>query len=129
MKNILLLFIIGSILGYIYEYIIDGKPNYNFGLQIPMLFVYGIGLILWYQIYLLFRYYDPENKINIAIRFIIYATIMSIFEWIIGKLSYKYYGYHTWTYANGAQISWLAWFVWGTFSIIMEYFAKYLDYK
>lgn len=127
--NRLLLFIIGSIGGWIYEYLIDGKVNYNFGLHIPFLFVYGIGLVIWYQIYLLFRYYDPEYKINIVTRFIIYATIMTIFEWIIGKLSYKYNGYHTWLYSNNMQISWLAWFVWGTFSIIIEYIANYYTNK
>src|SRR3990170_2939453 len=103
--------------------------NYNFGLHIPFLFVYGIGLVIWYQIYLLFKYYDPEYKINIVIRFIIYATIMTIFEWIIGKLSYKYNGYYTWLYSNNMQISWLAWFVWGLFSIIIEYIANYYTNK
>ncbi len=115
------LFIVGSLFGWIYEYLIDGDVNYNLDLKVPFLFVYGIGLVLVYLLYHLIK------DMNVCMRIIIYAISLTILEYVVGVLSYQYNKKHTWKYDNNRKISVKATIVWVVLALIAEYFFRYMN--
>ena len=101
MRNIvtyMIIFILFSILGWIYEYHFfgkDGPDNISrkiFNVDMAILPIYGIGGIL--------LYYIVTNYKNLSIlhRTIIATLIISIFECMAGQLSYWFNGKQTWKY-------------------------------
>lgn len=115
------LFFIGSLGGWIYEYIINRHANYNLGLNIPFLFIYGIGIIITYMIY-----YSIKDQ-DALIRAFIYAFVLTALEYFIGILSYQYYGYHTWMYENGMKISLESALMWTLMALLSESIFTWID--
>lgn len=112
--DVILCFLLGSFVGWLWEYAIDGVPNYNFDIKLPFLFVYGVGLILIRSLYSKIWHY------NIIIRSIIYVFVLTILEYVISKISYLWHGYYTWSYENNRQISLNASMVWLIFALLAE---------
>lgn len=108
------LFILGSIIGWIYEFVIDNKPNYNLGIKLPVLFIYGLGIVILYYVYPFISNYPWY------IRLIIYSIVFTLFEFIMSKISFKYYGFHTWKYKNNQQIDIIPSIVWGILGLLTE---------
>jgi uncharacterized membrane protein len=95
--NLIVLFVVASVVGYIYEYLLTNKYKTSsdlayLGLNLPMLTIYGYGAI----IIALINYLDwmMWQKILFAI------IILNIFECMVGKISYAYNGYQTWNYSD-----------------------------
>ena len=112
--NILWVFLLGSILGFIWEACISGRPKFNFGL--PLLFIYGFGFV---GIYLI----GPSlRKYSICIRYLIYVILITIFEYTAGKTMERIRGKKTWKYSNGNVISLKTSLGWGILALLVESF-------
>ncbi len=118
LSRLLKLFFIGSYFGFIFEFLIDGVFNYNFNLCLPLLFIYGLGLILVDYIY------SHIKQLSLIKRFILYLVILTIFEYIVSIFNILVRKKHTWTYSNGRQISLLSSIVWGFLAILIEPIIK-----
>lgn len=94
----LVVFIIFSILGWIYEYTVwnkskpDGITKTLFHVDIKALPIYGVGAIILLFIYDNLKEYSLLHKVILA------ALFINIMECILGLCSYKFYGYQTWKY-------------------------------
>lgn len=110
------LFWLASFTGWVYEFAIDGKINWNLRLRIPFLFVYGLGALVHRWLY------PHVQRLPVVGRFIVYFLMFTVLEWLIGKLSVWWHGYRTWEYAPGWQISVKASIVWGLMGLALEWF-------
>lgn len=97
LSKIFLLFIIGSILGFIIETILALIQNGHFvsrqGLIFgPLISVYGLGLLAYYLII-------PHAKSNIQI-FIAGFVLGGIIEYLFSYFQERYFGIVSWDYSN-----------------------------
>jgi uncharacterized membrane protein len=130
MLDYLIIFILFSIIGWLYEWYIIGKQKYDgiseklLGIKLPLLPIYGsIG------IFLLYIHKTIENPVN---RIWVSFVCISILECIFGLCSNKFYGYQTWSYNKKTiplckgYISIVTSFYW---SILSGIFFMLLDYN
>jgi len=95
-----IIFLVFSIIGWIYENQIHGIVAYDTlfdsnGLKMPLLTIYGMGGML---ILYLSNFISTDKPFELIIGILIITTIINVLECIIGQLSYRYNKYHTWSY-------------------------------
>ena len=120
------MFIIFSLLGWLYEYIIfnraepDGITKKIFDVSLPILPIYGVGGII-----LLFIY-EKMRDYSLIVKVITASIVINLMECVLGISSYKFYGYQTWKYDRTmipmcyGYISLIAW-IWWTFMIYIVF--------
>ena len=113
---IVALFVIGSFLGWLFEYAVNyPNPKWSFiGSCFPFFAVYGIALV---GIYLLYPYIAD---LPIVIRALIYAALLTILEMTLGIINTAWHGSRTWEYSNKAQISVPATAAWTVLALVAE---------
>ena len=94
-----LIFLICSLFGWIYEYMINGEPKYGLlfkklNLKVPLMTMYGLVCVI------LFAINEHYTDTNIIWRVIIYTLICTILECIIGQTSYMLSGTDGWNYPD-----------------------------
>ena len=103
--TVILLFILGSFIGYQFEYAVWGKSTSNTvlsqlaGKQIDALPIYGIGLVIVYLGLKLLNHV-PYVKNNILAKAIIMTGVISTFECFSGLIAEKVFG-RKWNYNSG----------------------------
>lgn len=99
------LFLLFSLLGFLFEYLIGAQTADNicgdsvmefFNICAPLLTIYGLGMLLL----IFLRYLLPD--MNILLLTIIATMIITAFECGSGLLSLRYNGRKTWNYGNGS---------------------------
>ena len=94
----IIIFIIFSVLGWVYEYLVwnkskpDGITKTFFHIDLPILPIYGLGAIVLLYIHNNFKTSSLLYKIIVA------SIAINIIECVGGLCSYKFYGYQTWRY-------------------------------
>lgn len=114
--HFLWLFLLGSFLGYLIEFLEHlikkgeflSKPGLWFG---PLKPIYGIGLIL-----ITLTLFKIRN-LNIFFLFIISMVIGTIFEYLCALFQEKCFSTYTWSY-HGNKIAWPYSIAWGILSIL-----------
>jgi uncharacterized membrane protein len=95
-----IIFLVFSIVGWIYENKILGETVYDTlfrinGLKLPLLTTYGVGGVL---IMYLSNFISTDRPFELIIGILIITIIINVLECIVGQLSYQYNKYHTWSY-------------------------------
>ncbi len=113
------IYIIFSLLGWVFEYIAFDKMQYDrllymlFGIKLPMLSLYGFmacGL-----------YFINEFNISLIYKVIIAIIFVNLFECIAGLISERILGEQTWKYDGGickGYISFSTAIFWGIMSTL-----------
>lgn len=99
--HLIIIFFLFSLLGWIYEYITFGKDKSDkvskklFNIDIPILPIYGVGVII------LFLIYKSLINYSIWIKTLVAFILINTMECLLGYLSYNFHGYQTWEYKDG----------------------------
>lgn len=102
--EIIIIFIVFSILGWCFEYVVFNKTNYYnltkewFGLDLPILPIYGFGAVILYIIQKTFYGY------SIWVRTFIAFVLINGLECVGGCLSYQINKYQSWRYDSDNDI-------------------------
>lgn len=114
-STIVAIFIISSILGWSFEYVVWNKSTNDtlvsiiFGRSLPFRFMYGIGAVMLYLLSL--------ANIHIVYKVLLAVLFINSIECIGGLLSYKYSGVQTWKYDSNICMGYVSsytsigWFV------------------
>lgn len=95
----ILLFIAG-VIGWLYEWLLDGKPDYMViggrTIRVPFNAAYSLGALVWYALW----QYSTRRKLTLPTRVMVYAAGITALEWVIGHLSAYVNGRPLWNYAK-----------------------------
>lgn len=128
-------FFIYSILGYLYESIIylfqSGESGILYGIWTP---VYGIGVVVIFFFYHIFKKKGYSNKKIYLLEFLVGFFLLSFLEWLGGMLLEILFDTVFWNYEGlefniGNYISLETAFIWGIASILCIKFLKPLSDK
>ena len=105
-----LLYLGGSFIGCLWEHIIFGKSLCGdtftqklLGFCLPLSHIYGIGVLIVKYLYILFHI---KHSLSLLLTAFIITIVITLFEIIVGQISFAYNEYKTWHYeylsfANG----------------------------
>lgn len=102
MNKYIYAYLIGGLIGYVIENKLLHKNiqsgdtiNRLLHINIPFLHVWSVGCLVLMMIN------EKYGTNNIFLLSIISGTVLAFFECVIGKISLKFNGYHTWNYEDG----------------------------
>lgn len=122
----IIIFIVFSALGFIYEHYLLGKEDVTcpldgvFNTRIPLCPLYGAcGVILFFI--------EANFNAPIAVKILLTSVLANIVECIVGLISLKMYKYHKWEYTGWMMpfccgYASVATFIFWTFLIAIMYF-------
>jgi uncharacterized membrane protein len=132
-KTLLIYFIVGGFLGYIWEKCTIKKENvreralsYIFNTNIPFLLTYAFGAVF---LYLINKKLEHLPVFEVGL----YSTfLLTIFELAVGYLSTNTFGYKSWDYETrflGGYVSMRAIGAWLALSIAFSYMYRQIHTK
>ena len=100
--NDIVLFLGGSVIGCLFEHLVFNRSLCGdtfirkiLHLCLPMSLIYGLGLLIVKYLYMFLSVFLGWSVISTIL---VITTVIVLFECLIGKISLKFNGYHTWSY-------------------------------
>ena len=96
--RLIIIFIIASFLGWVYEYLLFHNYEYDkvskklFNINLPLLPIYGLGVLI------LILIGKGLNNYSIWMKTIVAFIVLNLMECLMGYVSYNFHGYQTWKY-------------------------------